>query len=336
MTTITPQEIEKEMLQLVEQEIAVHELDDHSPTLASTLRRYITRSGRRMRPHLLIETAHAYGYTNKAVLLRVAAATELLHVFALLHDDRLDGASRLSQPGAPAAPAASAAPGARQAPAAPAQHYELLAGDILHTTAHAVLVDTVHDFDIAREILSTVRRVSITTIAGQAMDIEFLHKSAPPPTTERLKTLYDRKTGYYSFVAPLTIALLLAGAPASEQIAAQQAGLALGRAFQFRDDLVDIRPFLERDSAHPSHVAPWEFNLTGTYMYEVLGTDTRSQWATPADRARLLSTLNFHDLEQFTEQQVALELESSQAAGAHMSTDNFCRSDFLLSIIQEL
>lgn len=332
MTTITPHEIEKEMLHLVEQEIAVHELGDHSPTLATTLRSYITRSGRRMRPHLLIETAHAYGYTNKAVLLRVAAATELLHVFALLHDDRLDGASRVPQPGEPEASATME----DQRSAAPAQHYELLAGDILHTTAHAVLEEAVHDFDIAREILSTVRRVSIITIAGQAMDIEFLHKSAPLPTTERLKTLYDRKTGYYSFVAPITIALLLAGAPASEQTAAQQAGLALGRAFQFRDDLVDIRPFLERDSPHPSPVAPWEFNLTGTYMYEVLGTDTRSQWATPADRTRLLSTLNFHDLEQFTEQQVALELESSQAAGAQMSTDNFCRSDFLLSIIQEL
>ncbi|MCA1755295.1 MAG: polyprenyl synthetase family protein [Spirochaeta sp.] len=323
MTTITLHEIENEMLTIVDQEIANHSIDDHSPTLADTLRSYITRPGRRLRPQLLIETARACGYTNEPALLRVAAATELLHIFALLHDDRLDGASRVAPPETRN----------DQAPAAPPQHYELLAGDILHTTAHSVLVDAVHNFDIAREILATVRRVSITTIAGQAMDIEFLHEASPPPTCERLKTLYDRKTGFYSFVAPLTIALLLAGAPSSQQSKAQQAGLALGRAFQFRDDLVDIRPFLEGDGAHRPHAAYWEFNLAGTYMYEARGIDTRSQWSTGAARSRLLSTISFRELAQFTEEQVEQELEESRAAVAALNPDSFCHLDFLVGII---
>ena len=324
MTTITLHELENEMLTIVDQEIEAHSVHDHSPTLAHTLRRYITRPGRRLRPQLLIETARAYGYTNRTALLRVAAATELLHIFALLHDDRLDGASRV----------ANLRTGNDQAPATPPQHYELLAGDILHTIAHSVLVDAVHDFDIAREILATIRRVSITTIAGQAMDIEFLHETAAPPTCERLKTLYDQKTGFYSFVAPLTIALLLAGAPAAEQSKAQQAGLALGRAFQFRDDLGDIRPFLEGDSADHSQAAYWEFNLAGTYMYEACGVDTRSQWSTGAARSRLLSTISFRELAQFTDEQVEQELEKSRAAVAALNADSFCHLDFLVGIIR--
>jgi geranylgeranyl pyrophosphate synthase len=324
MTTITLHEIENEMLTIVDQEIAEHRIHDHSPTLANTLRSYITRPGRRLRPQLLIDTARAYGYTNRTALLRVAAATELLHIFALLHDDRLDGASRIAQPETQD----------DQAPATPPQHYELLAGDILNTIAHSVLVDAVHNFDIAREILTTIRRVSITTIAGQAMDIEFLHEASPPPTCERLKTLYDQKTGFYSFVAPLTIALLLAGAPASEQIKAQQAGLAVGRAFQFRDDLGDIRPFLEGDSADQPQAAYWEFNLAGTYMYEVRGVDTRSQWYAGAARSRLLSTLSFRELAQFTEEQMEQALEESRAAIAALNPDSFCHLDFLVGIIR--
>lgn len=323
MTTITPQEIENEMIRIVEQEIAVHELGDHSPTLTTTLRSYITRPGRRIRPQLLVETACAYGYTNRTVLMRVAAATELLHIFALLHDDRLDGVSRVRHQNTPKDTYA----------VTPAHHYELLAGDILHTIAHSVLVDTVHDFDIAREILSTVRRISLTTIAGQAMDMEFLHKNAPLPSTERLKTLYDRKTGYYSFVAPLSIALLLAGAPSSEQITAQRAGLALGRAFQFRDDLTDIHPYITGASVPLPHPANWEFNLAGTYLYEVHGTDSRSKWSTNASRTRLLSTIRFHELAQFTEQQVEFELNDSRDAVSELRPDNLCPMDFLVSII---
>lgn len=320
MMELTVQDIETEMLDILEHELAAHDLSGHSPILADMLRSYVTRPGKRVRPQVLTAASHAYGYSDITVLKRIAAATELLHVFAIMHDDRIDGASRVPQHAT-----ASDTPELRQ-------HYEVLGGDILHTVAYAVLVEAVHDFGITHEILRTIRHVSVATIGGQAMDIEFLHEKAPEPTVERLKTLYDRKTGYYSFVAPLMIASLLAQAPASERENLRRAGFALGRAYQFGDDLADISPYIGRrdgasgtaaNAANAANAesddncegtAYWEFNIAGTYLLEREGIDTRSQWHKGESRNRLLSSISPEGLAEFVATHISEELNSARDA----------------------
>ncbi|MFW6368384.1 MAG: polyprenyl synthetase family protein [Spirochaetota bacterium] len=335
MMSVTSRDIEREMLDIVERELAAYELDDHSRHLADTLRRYVTRPGGRMRPRVLTAAARAYRYSNSQVLRRVSAATELLHVFALMHDDRLDGVSRIAEPG-------NAEPSHQ---AEMSRQYELLGGDILHAIAHSVLVDTVRTFGITSEILTTVRHISVTTIGGQAMDMEFLLHDAPEPTVERLKTLYDRKTGYYSFVAPLTIAALLGEASPADLSHLRGAGLAIGRAYQFCDDLDDIRPFIaapggEADSDPDAGIdrsspAYWEFNMAGAYLLEHVGIDTRSRWHTVESRDHLLSHLSFEALADFVREHIVGELKSAREFIAGLDA-GVVRGAYLQEMIDEV
>ncbi len=261
MTQNVQYRIEEEVLSLFRAAVSTHELRSYSSSLVDYVEAYLTRPAKRLRPWLLSATAEAYGVTNQEAVLRVGAATELLHVFALMHDDRLDGEQRIAREGA-----------AEDVE----QPYQVLGGDILHTIALHTLNDAVREFGLSEEILDIVRSVSLTTITGQASDIDFTSPSAPAPTLARLHALYDLKTGYYSFVAPLTIGAIMGHASEHDRGLLKELGLTVGRMYQMGDDGADILAHLDRNRRGEGRFpARWEFNLVAAYLFEREGIDMR-------------------------------------------------------------
>ncbi|MFW6215033.1 MAG: polyprenyl synthetase family protein [Alkalispirochaetaceae bacterium] len=220
-------------------------LEVEGATLLSLLEGYLARPASLLRPRLLLATAESYGADPRTVALtRLAAATELLHLFALMHDDVLDedGREGVELPGPP-----------EREPSL------LLTGDLLHSLAISIIETTVEQNNLSRRILTQIRSISLRTIVGQSRDLSFLREGSTNslPGARELYRLYDLKTGYYSFVAPLTIGAIAAG---SEDIdGLERVGLLLGRAYQLRDDRRDSRRFIEQGRLRA--VMRWELNL---------------------------------------------------------------------------
>jgi geranylgeranyl diphosphate synthase type II len=221
-----------------------------APELATLIESYLERPAKLIRPRLLVETALAHGADDATAVLDLAAGTELLHLFALIHDDRIDGVDRENR--------SIEEHGHRAA-------LRVLAGDLVHTIADSLIAETVVRYRLPPTILSTIREVSALTVAGQACNIRFLADYDDSPRLSDLFGLYDAKTGYYTFVAPLRIGALCAGGTEASPDSLDWLGLLLGRAFQLQDDLEDVAALL----ANGATEAPrWEFNLVATYLTE--------------------------------------------------------------------
>ena len=201
------------------------------------LDRYLERPARLVRPRVLWETAGWAG-ADASAAGALSVATEALHVFALMHDDQIDGDTddRLS----------------------------VIAGDFLYALGFGLLAETVTRCDLDPGIIATVRRVATATAVWQAHDAVFLEQGGPEAGLAALNELYDRKTGLYTFVAPLQIGAGAGGRSGSSLELLNAAGLCLGRAFQLRDDLTDVRRTLQRETPPPA----WELNLAHTWAEE--------------------------------------------------------------------
>ena len=249
----------------------------HAPGVRTLIMRYLHRNAGLVRPRVVYAAAHAYAgdtsYDEEPgdSLRRLALATEILHVFALLHDDRIDNET-----------------GGKSSRETAER---LLAGDLLFATGFGMLSETVISAGLPGRIVDIVQRTAEATVVGQAADIAFANGT---PGIESLFELYDMKTGRYTFVAPLQIGALWAGCPAEDIDHLYDVGIPLGRAFQLRDDLTDLERLVypaggggaggappakehvvsENDerSRHPdaavrssASVPPWEWNLASAW-----------------------------------------------------------------------
>lgn len=208
------------------QEIHQYGDDELHPTLLGVIEHYIHRPAQYFRARLLQDAARIYaGAPLTPAVERLMVGVELLHLFALIHDDWLD---REEHPHRPPAEATGEA--------------LLLAGDIVHAMGMEVIHQTVSSYGLHREITRIVARAARITISGQMRE---LHRDAAPRSREELYQLYDQKTGFYTAVAPLQTGALAVAGPLDHDIhedlpVLQALGLLIGRAYQLRDDLMDL------------------------------------------------------------------------------------------------
>ncbi|TVQ23970.1 MAG: hypothetical protein EA383_12370 [Spirochaetaceae bacterium] len=227
----------------------------------SYIRNYTERKGKRLRPRLLLHMAGSRKVTDP--VLRIASATEILHLFALMHDDRIDRTERVQPTGV------NQAEGDYDA-------LRLLGGDFLHVCGMQLLGQTVADHGLSRQIIPLVQKISLITIAGQADDLSYISRSTHQLNLQSLYQLYDAKTGYYTFVAPVQIGYLLSESYTGhdDRVVRETLerlrvfGLSLGRHFQMRDDEHDILHARNDDMQNLRDVPHWEYNLLVTWLHE--------------------------------------------------------------------
>jgi len=203
------------------------------PRLTEAMRYASLGGGKRLRPFLVVETAALFGVPRDRALM-AGAALECVHCYSLAHDDlpAMDNdALRRGQPTVHKAFDEATA---------------ILAGDGLLTFAFDILSrPQTHPSAAVRIALVTAlaRAAGLGGMAGgQMLDLAAEGRFAGSPLTlgeDEITTLQAMKTGALLHFACAAGAIL--GEAASERrVALDRFGLALGRAFQIADDLLDV------------------------------------------------------------------------------------------------
>jgi len=209
-----------------------------------------TAGGKRLRPAFC-----CWGYLSAsggsevpAHVVRAAASLDLLHVSALVHDDVMDGSdTRRGVPAAHVQLAGRHVGGSHRGDAdAFGRAGAILLGDLLLMWS----VELFTECGAPPEALATAQpllaamRAEVT--GGQYLDITAQTRqpldarSDPASVLAQVRRVVEFKTARYTVVRPLQIGAALGGAGPELLSALGAYGSPLGRAFQYRDDVLGV------------------------------------------------------------------------------------------------
>jgi geranylgeranyl diphosphate synthase type I len=203
--------------------------------LHDTLREFVLGGGKRLRPAFCHwGLVGAGGDPDDPDAAAVGAALELLHGFALLHDDVMDGS--VSRRGRPAVHVTLAAEHAARGWAGESRRFgeglAVLVGDLAFAYADVLLRDVA---PAARAVWADLR-VELTM--GQYLDVTGAALGDRAPAHARRIARF--KSGLYTVERPLHLGAALAGRLTALAPAYSAYGAPLGEAFQLRDDLLGV------------------------------------------------------------------------------------------------
>jgi geranylgeranyl diphosphate synthase, type I len=207
-------------------------LDPAVGALVEEIRRVVDAGGKRIRPSVCLWAYRAAGGRDLRPIIRAASAIELLHTFAVIHDDVMDdtperrGVAATHVRFADEAAAASNADERRRHGAAVA----ILVGDLAAVLAEQLLRTCGASAEPLALAMARFDRMRIEMAAGQFLDLE---GSAPAGRIAALKT------GSYTAEGPVLIATALAEAGPAVERPLVVFARHVGEAFQLRDDVLD-------------------------------------------------------------------------------------------------
>ena len=190
--------------------------------LIDELWRMISAGGKRLRPAFCYWGYRAGGGEHGTQIVRAAGGLELLHTFALVHDDIMDTSDE--RRGQPTVHALHGVPVA------------VLAGDLALVLADSCLFESGFDTEQMSRAMHAYQMMRQEVIAGQYLDVRAEVRTSI--TEEEARRIAVLKSGRYSIEKPLVIGACLAGATDEVVSHLAAAGEPLGEAFQFRDDLL--------------------------------------------------------------------------------------------------
>ena len=222
---------------------------EHQDGLLSQVLMFIKqRSGKRMRPMLMLLIAKAFGCVSE-VTQHAAIGLELLHTASLVHDDVVDES------------------GERRGQASVNAFYDnkvaVLVGDYILSTALLHVSYTSSD-----RIVSGLAELGRTLSDGEILQLENI--SNQTISEEAYYEVIKRKTAAL-FEACTEIGALSVGASKDDVEQARLFGLHLGMAFQIRDDIFDY--YESNDIGKPTGNDMAEGKLTLPVIHAVLSAD---------------------------------------------------------------
>jgi geranylgeranyl diphosphate synthase, type I len=188
--------------------------------------------GKRIRPAFCYWGYRAAGGPDGEPIIRAAAALELLHTMALIHDDVIDAAA--SRRGRATVHRRQAKAAARRGVLEPERvgtGVAIVAGDLAAVLADQLLLESGFPPERLAAALEHYHRMRIEMAAGA-----FLAITGAEMDARRLAFL---KGGSYTVEGPLVIGAVLAGASVQAIARLERYGEPLGEAFQLLDDLRD-------------------------------------------------------------------------------------------------
>lgn len=196
----------------------------------------VLAGGKRLRPLLMYETYRMFGGASDTVY-RFMAAIEMIHTYSLVHDDL------------PAMDNDEYRRGKLTTHAKYGHAMGVLAGDGLLNLAFETALGAFDDEGDAEDFQRAARALRILgkkagiygMIGGQVVDVL---STGQKINEETLSFIYELKTGAL-LEASMTIGAVLAGAADEEVKIVEQAASDVGRAFQIRDDILDVTSTLE-------------------------------------------------------------------------------------------
>ena len=222
-------------------------IDPELGRFARTTRDLVLMGGKRLRPTFAYWGWRGVVGMREPVqpVLPALGALELMHTFALVHDDVMDASA--TRRGAPTAHRIFAAQHANAGRLGDSDQFgttaAILVGDLCLIWADQLLARTPLTTTTLFAVRGCYDRMRIEAVAGQYLDV--LGESDPDHwSVERALLVARHKTASYTVQRPLQFGLALAG-PAREgsddtDDAYSRYGVAVGEAFQLRDDLLGV------------------------------------------------------------------------------------------------
>ncbi len=214
------------------------ELDEQLAEPVDILAELVLQGGKRLRP-AFCHWGH-WAVTGEgeppAHVVDVGAALELLHAFALAHDDVMDAST--SRRGRPTTHQAQGArhrvEGWRGGSNRFGENVAILVGDLGHTYARRLV-------DGAAPATPTVRclwdQLETEVVLGQYLDVAGTASGGVP--LHRALRVAELKSARYTVARPLALGAALAGADPAPA-ALHEYGSSIGLAFQLRDDVLGV------------------------------------------------------------------------------------------------
>jgi geranylgeranyl pyrophosphate synthase len=216
------------------------EISPYYGTLWTEIARLVHAGGKKLRPKMTLMAYQAFGGTDTEKVLPIAAAQELLHVGLLIHDDIIDrdtiryGVDNIDGGYRKLYETLVGEMGERTHYA---QSAAMLAGDLLLTGAQQLMLESNIEPERIIEVQKILGTGIFEVIGGELIDTESAFREAGTISAE---TVARYKTASYSFITPLLIGAVLAGASNEDQARIREFAEAVGVAFQLRDDLIGV------------------------------------------------------------------------------------------------
>lgn len=210
----------------------------HTDSVLDLLEAMVHSGGKRFRPRMahwgwVAAGGHRSGHGHED-LVTVGAALELLHVFALIHDDVMDGSA--TRRGRPSVHASARSQHEELRGSGDPQRYgeniAILAGDLAHSEA-GLLVAT-----LPRSLQELWRTLCIELMMGQGRDL--VGAANGRRDLAHAREVARAKSGAYTVWRPLQLGAVAAGASPRTLAALERYGVAVGEAFALRDDILGV------------------------------------------------------------------------------------------------
>jgi geranylgeranyl pyrophosphate synthase/uncharacterized protein with NAD-binding domain and iron-sulfur cluster len=249
---------------------------------------FIDRSGKGLRPALVIATARALGGRAEDAF-PAAAGLEMLHNAFLVHDDIEDGsdtrrgvATMHRRAGIPIA---------------------LNTGDSMNALAMRLFRKTGERLGpvVAMRIFDEVDHMVVETLEGQAMELGWVRDNDLTVGADDYFRLVLKKTAWYSFIHPLRIGALVANGDDRNLDRFNRFGYLLGLAFQITDDVLNLDGSLARYGKEIGGDL-WEGKRTLLLTHTLAHASSADRaWisgfmARPRERRLLREVLRLHDM----------------------------------------
>ncbi len=210
----------------------------HTDSVLELLAAMVDSGGKRLRPRMCHwgwvaagGLSHGRGHDD---MVRAAAALELLHVFALIHDDVMD--SSQSRRGLPAVHVRARAQHVQHSgfgdPDRYGENIAILVGDLAHSEAGLLMAG------LPPQLQAIWRTLTVELMMGQGRDL--VGAANGRRDLAHAREVARAKSGAYTVWRPLQLGAVAAGATGETLQVLQAYGLHVGEAFALRDDILGV------------------------------------------------------------------------------------------------
>ena len=199
----------------------------YRPVLYDLMLDYPLRLGKAFRPSLCIAACRALGGRIQDVL-PTAAVLELYHNAFLVHDDLEDGS--IMRRGYPTLHEEYGVPIA------------VNVGDGIFALCLQPLLDNMQSIGMGKSlrILEVIARMARESVEGQAIELDWIRNNRRDLTDRDYLLMAYKKTCWYTFITPMVLGAIVAGAEPRQIARLRKYGFYVGLAFQIQDDVLNL------------------------------------------------------------------------------------------------
>ncbi len=200
----------------------------------------LERGGKRIRGALVMLAYEMSGGKDYKMILEAARAIEMMQAYILIMDDIQDRS--IIRRGGPAAHILLADHHEKHELAGDAAHFGIaMALNAMGSGNHAaqmILANLDAPEDYRLKVLSILNRTMLITAHGQTNDI--MNEVVAEVTREDVERVMEMKTSYYTFLNPLHVGMVLAGADCHATDAITDYAIHAGKVYQITDDILGV------------------------------------------------------------------------------------------------